>query len=188
MQELSVKFLQDQILDETSNPTTFIPDIDQLAAFRLLVHAEIEHFLEAKALENIDALNRGVGGGGGWMRSFPALLPLALILEKNITKEDVTDRQKMSNYVLDIIASAKKKISENNSIKNNAFFFLAICFGKTVDEIDSVLAGNLNSFGKDRGQIAHNTARNYNVLLSPSSELANVNSIIGQISSFYDVV
>ena len=45
---LTQKFVADQVAAEKSDPLTFAPDLDFLAAYRLLVHAELEDFLEAK--------------------------------------------------------------------------------------------------------------------------------------------
>ena len=73
------KFASDQVADETANPLTFQPDLDRLAAFKLLVHAEIEDFLEAKAKENLVALAASVSGPA-WVRRFPELLCLAIEL------------------------------------------------------------------------------------------------------------
>jgi len=56
LNELSLKFIEDQAAAEIADMAAFQPDLDRLAAFRLLIHAEIEDFLEAKATECCFAL------------------------------------------------------------------------------------------------------------------------------------
>jgi hypothetical protein len=45
LNDLCIKFLDVEISSELENPATFAPDLDKLAAFRLLIHAEVETFL-----------------------------------------------------------------------------------------------------------------------------------------------
>ena len=61
--ELSQKFIDDQVEAERLDPTTFQPDLDRLAAYRLLVHAELEDFLEAKAKERLAAITALISSG-----------------------------------------------------------------------------------------------------------------------------
>jgi len=180
------KFVADQIADEKANPLTFQPDLDRLAAFRLLVHAEIEDFLEAKAKDNIATLAASVNGPP-WVRKFPELLSLAMVLKKAPPTGQEFDSQKFAAFILELVAGARSAISENNGIKSQSFLLLSICAGKTVDEIDSVLSGSLNSFGKDRGDVAHKSVTHSTTLQAPSSEVSTATSLVAQIASYFDV-
>src|SRR3990167_1522602 len=88
--ELSTKFVADQAAAENADPATFQPDLDRLAAFRLLIHAEIEDFLEVKAKENIAAIYARLNSAS-WMRQSPELLPLAIALKKPLPLPDALD-------------------------------------------------------------------------------------------------
>lgn len=180
------KFVADQVKDEKENPLTFQPDLDRLAAFRLLVHAEIEDFLEAKAKENIAKLEASMSGPH-WGRRFPELLSLAVVLKRMPGFTQEFDSQKYNAFIKELIGAAKTAISENNGVKSNSFLFLSICGGKTVDELDMVLSGSLNSYGKDRGDVAHKSVEHSTTLQAPSAEIGTATSLISQIAVYYDV-
>lgn len=181
------KFVADQIADEKANPLTFQPDLDRLAAFRLLVHAEIEDFLETKAEDNIATLVASVNTPP-WARKFPELLSLAMVLKKAPPTGQEFDSQKFTVFVQELVGGAKKAISENNGIKSQSFLLLSICAGKTVDEVDSVLSGSLNSYGKDRGDVAHKSVTHSTTLQAPSSEVRTATSLVAQIATYFDVI
>ena len=71
--ELGRKFVNDQAAAELASPTMFVPDLDQLAAYRLLVHAKLEDFLEAKAKEGIKMIEGAIASETTWVRHYPGL-------------------------------------------------------------------------------------------------------------------
>lgn len=180
------KFVADQIEDEKRDPLTFQPDLDRLAAFRLLVHAEIEDFLETKAKDNIAALAASTKAPL-WVRRFPELLSLAMVLKKPLPAGQEFDAQRFTAFVQELVAGASSAISENNGIKSQSFLLLSICAGKTVDEVDSVLSGSLNSYGKARGDVAHKSVTHSTMLEAPSSEVSTATSLVTQIARYFDV-
>jgi hypothetical protein len=184
--ELESKFMSDQVAAESVDPLNFQPDLDKLAAFRLLVHAEIEDFLETKAKQNVASIESKTKAGP-WMRNSPELLPMAFVLRKAIPLYDVVDVGTVSTYVGELVQAARKAIGENNGIKSNSFLMLSLCAGKTLDEIDSVLSNSLNSYGKDRGDVAHKSVIRSASLKAPTTELATVKSLIAQIGNYFDV-
>jgi hypothetical protein len=119
--ELAKKFVDDQVHDELANPTGFKPDFDHLAAFRLLVHAELEVFLEAKARENVQAILERMAAGTPWMRQSPQLLALTIALKHPIPHEDVLEAARHTTFVIDLLNAARAKISKNNGVKAQAF-------------------------------------------------------------------
>ena len=116
---LFAKFASDQVADEAANPLTFQPDLDRLAAFKLLVHGEIEDFLETKAKENLTLLGISMANPT-WIRKFPELLSLAVALNKFPTDLIEPDPQKFSNYVNELIVGARSAISKNNGINGDS--------------------------------------------------------------------
>jgi hypothetical protein len=184
--ELAGKFVNDQAMAETTDMATFQPDLDRLAAFRLLIHAEIEDFLESKASENVLAIIARITGPV-WMRQSPELLALAIVLRKSLPVTEGLDCIKFATYVNDLLAGARKAISENNGVKSGSFLLLSICSGKTLDEIDTVLSASLNSYGKARGDVAHRSVIHSTSLLAPSAELATARGLVDQIGVFFDV-
>ena len=187
VEALSEKFVNDQVANELADPIGFQPDLDRLAAYRLLVHAEIEQFLEAKATENILEIKALAAGSTAWMRAKPALLLLAIALSRPLPSHENLDVTKFGVYVRELIAGAKSAISENNGVKSASFLKLSIFAGKTIDEIDEVLSASLNSYGKDRGDVAHKSAVHSRSLNAPSMEQATAKQLVAQISQYFDV-
>lgn len=185
--ELLGKFVDDQVQDELANPTTFQPDLDRLAAFRLLVHAEFEDFLESRAKDNIALIGARLIAGQNWMRQSPELLALAIGLKRGLPQEDVFDSTRYSNFVRELLNSAGTAISDNNGVKSQSFALLSLCSGKTLDEIDGVLSASLNSYGKNRGDVAHKSVTHSNSLQAPSAEAGTVRTLVSQLASYFDV-
>ena len=182
---LKEKFLDSQLAIEGNDPLTFQSDFDQLAAFRLLFHAEVEGFLEAKAKENMDRISSSLTSPK-WIRQYPELLSLAFALKKQAPHDEL-DTTKFNNFVQTLVSSANQSIKDNNGIKSPSFILLSICAGKTIDEIDSVLSGSLNSYGKDRGDVAHKSVTQSRTINAPSTELSAATSIVNQIGNYFDI-
>lgn len=185
--ELSLKFVDDQVQVELADPATFQPDLDRLAAYRLLVHAEIEDFLESRAKDNITAIEARMMAGPTWMRQSPELLALAIGLKRALPQDDVLDLTKYSNFVGELLASARRAISDNNGVKSQSFALLSLCAGKTLDEIDGILSASLNSYGKNRGDVAHKSVTHSTSLQAPSAEVGTARTLVSQIASYFDV-
>ena len=186
LEELSRKFIVDQVAAENADPAAFLPDLDRLAAYRLLVHAEIEDFLEAKAKDNIAVIKTRVNGAP-WIRQSPELLALAIALKKPLPHLDALEPSRFCDYVSDLLASAQNAISENNGVKNASFVLLSICSGKTVDEIDAILSASLHSYGKERGDVAHKSVTHSKSLQAPSAELETARNLVDQLAKYFDV-
>jgi len=187
LDELTQKFMKDQVDAESLNPTGFIPDLDKLAAFRLLIHGEIEDFLEAKAKTNVAAIATRMTSNTLWMRQSPELIAVAIALKKALPGQDCLEHPKFVIFVTELLSSARAAIKENNGVKTPSFILLSLLSGKTIDEIDGVLSNSLNSYGKNRGDIAHKSVTHSTTLNAPSTELATAQLLVQQIAKFHDV-
>lgn len=186
LDELEGKFIAEQIAAETADPLNFQPDLDKLAAFRLLIHAELEDFLEQKAKENVSAISARLGVGR-WMRHSPELLALVLALRKPLPAAEALELGRFEQFIQEVIAGANAAIKDNNGVKSGSFVLLSLCAGKTLDEIDSVLSNSLNSYGKDRGDVAHKSVIRSTSLQAPTSELATAKVLVDQLALYFDV-
>src|SRR5690242_6214582 len=84
---LKVKFLDPQLALEHANPLTFQVDTDQLAAFRLLVHAEFEEYLERKARDGLSAIQNKLSVRPFAVTSCAPLYPLGMYFGKPLVFE-----------------------------------------------------------------------------------------------------
>ena len=187
LDELTLKFMKDQVEAETLDPTGFQPDLDKLAAFRLLIHGEIEDFLEAKAKDNVAAISARIASNAIWMRQSPELFAVAIVLKKALPTQDHLEQAKFANFVSELMSSATSAISDNNGVKTPSFVLLSLLSGKTIDEIDSALSNSLNSYGKSRGDVAHKSVTHSTTLNAPSTELATAQSLVQELAKFHDV-
>ncbi|MFY1908812.1 hypothetical protein ACOTCW_24145 [Achromobacter xylosoxidans] len=186
--DLRVKFLDDQIESETTDPATFSPDLDRIAAFRLLIHAEIEDFLERKAKENLDKINiQLVTSTSGSFRLFPELFYIATVAKNPLDLEHVFDPAYLKSHISQIIGTARGIIKENNGIKEDSFSKLSVFAGKTVDEIDSTLSASLNSYGKNRGDVAHQSTKHSSTMNAPSTEFASAKGLVEGLALYFDL-
>lgn len=183
---LSRKFVDDQVQDELANPATFQPDLDRLAAYRLLVHAEIEDFLESRAKDNVAALEAQMQAGQIWEPQSPELLALVIDLKHPLPQDDTLDLTRYARFIAELLVSVRNAISKNNGIKSQSFLFLSLCAGKTLDEIDVILSASLNSYGKDRGDVAHKSVTHSTSLQAPSAEANTVQMLVSQLANYFD--
>lgn len=184
---LAAKFVDDQAIAEVADPVNFQPDLERLAAFRLLVHAELEHFLEAKASENTDSIAVASSRGPLLLREFPELFGIAIALQKGMPPQESLEIGIFSVYVSEIVASVRKAIGENNGVKSASFLRLSLFAGKTLDEVDSALSSSLNSYGKIRGDLAHSSVTHVRTLQAPSAEQAAARELVKQLAQYFDV-
>lgn len=184
---IKAKFLASQLVEEAGDMLTFVPDLDLLAAYRLLLHAEFEYFLEQKALATTKEIRSRISGAARWHRDFPQLLSLCLIDSHVLEGRGGLTRDSFEGAVQRILQNAEATIRENNGIKAGAFQRLSLIAGKTLDEVDETVSSMLNSYGKERGDVAHQTVSKARSLQTPSTELLNVNSIIRELGTYFDV-
>lgn len=184
--ELCLKFLDPEIRSESADPVGYSPDLDKLAAFRLLFHAEVETFLEEKAKQVLLVLETKISTGR-WHRSSPHIMSLYLLVRNYLVDRDEISDAEVKSHFLNVIVSARSRVKENNGIKAQSFSFLSVAAGKALDEVDATLSAMLNSYGKDRGEVAHGSAARSRSLNAPSAEKASADAIVNQIGSYFDL-
>jgi hypothetical protein len=159
---LKEKFIEDQLEQEKADPLTFEADLDKLAAFRLLAHAEFEEYLESKAKEGIEAVRAAFRGGATTVKANLFLLVIATVLGKTLR----FDPTSWADDAEQTIKDAFDWIANNNGIKEASFTKLSIFNGKMPDEVDNGLAVSLNSYGKNRGDVAHRSVTRVRTLFA----------------------
>jgi len=186
--DLRLKFLEAQINDELADPATFSPDLDSIAAFRLLMHAEIEDFLERKAKENLDRIDSAfVKTAAESSRAFPELLYIATVANRPLEAKRAFDIVDLKSDVSDMIGAARNLIKSNHGIKEASFSSLSVFAGKTADEIDSTLSASLNSYGKIRGDVAHQSTRYSSTINAPSAEFTSAKDLVDGLAHYFDL-
>lgn len=183
--ELTEKFVADQVEAEAADISNFVPDLDRLAAYRLLSHAEIEDYLERKARASIASLEVSLAGPGWSIAADLSIYVIASLVAEPLPFECPHNDKRFLDRVKVIIKAAKDLIDENNGVKASSFMKLSIMCGKMVDEIDTGLASSLSSFGTNRGDVAHRGVGRTSTLLAPSTEMKSTLDLVKHIRLYF---
>jgi hypothetical protein len=175
------KLLQKRFINSKvkKNPTGSYAQ-DMIRTYRLLLHAEIEFYLEQIIITKAKtSLNK-------WKnKNEPSniLLSLLSFTEINLpcipkylneinSKNDLSFR--INNTVNNFVAKIEKR---NNGIKEENIMPLMLPLGIDYTKISQTLLNNLSSYGQSRGDAAHNSYKVINIV-DPSIEINTSNNII----------
>jgi len=178
---LRSKFVDAQLATERADPLTFVPDIDNLAAFRLLAHAEFEDYLETKARDGLGSIEAAFRSGQNTVRQNLSVLVIAISLARQL-------RFELPNWptdVAELLRAAREWIGKNNGIKDASFTMLSVFSGKMPDEVDGALSASLSTYGTSRGDVAHKSATRVATIQAPSVEAQAVEDLITGLDGYF---
>lgn len=178
---LRAKYVDAQLATERADPLTFVPDIDNLAAFRLLAHAEFEDYLETKARDGLAGIEAAFRSGQNTVRQNLSVLVIAMSLEKQL-------RFELPDWPTDVVGllrTAREWIGKNNGIKDASFTMLSVFSGKMPDEVDGALSASLSTYGTGRGDVAHKSAARVATIQAPSVEAQAVEDLIAGLDGYF---
>jgi hypothetical protein len=190
IEALKKKFMDAQLQGEKDDPISFLPDLEFCAAYKLLVHAEIQDYLEKKARAGLNAIDADVKANGLNTSYYKTIIAIVLpfLGDLNIKLTHPFNEKDFKEAVKVTIDKARYFINNNNGIKNKSFTILSIMSCSFKDPFDSVLIANLDSYGKARGDVAHKSVSSVTSINSPMSEVGYVEQIMdGFKSHFYGV-
>lgn len=132
----------------------------RLRAFRVLAHAEVEAFLEDRVLEVAQEACRL------WKEERKAnsvlLGLLAFYSRKWPEPKPSIERQQNQDYLLSVekrikaaVTAFHQSVIDNNGIKEKNLLELLLPVGIAAEELDNYWVGNMNTYGVNRGEVAH---------------------------------
>ncbi len=154
--------------------------LDRTRGYTLLVHAEIETFIEESAKEIV------LHGIRNWKAGRnPSVIIIAFIASYNDgwyeDAERPFSRETKLEDVDNVIDAASKEymsiVKNNHGIRDKNIRKILIPTGLNLSELDQTWLADLDSFGDKRGQIAHNSLATLHTI-NPQDELATVNSLL----------
>jgi hypothetical protein len=171
--ESRVEFLRKNFLnfDDIESPQP--ENQDKLKSFKLLVHAEVESYLE-NIVNDMISINKKQ-----WKKKkiTPSLYYLILFSSAKFGGEkkiaDLSVKKRIDNN----IASFEALISQNNGIKEKNLMKLFIPLGIDFQSLDQSWISTIDSYGSSRGDIAHKSY-SVQVQLDKTSEGKNVTIIL----------
>lgn len=174
------------------DPTGTYDDVvyTKTLAYRVLAHAEFEAYFEDRVRDlYLVAI-------GAWDKNAIMTKVVACMLAfSSVEFEDVPvtkspiqisqkqkwDRKiKLTGRISKCANSYRHVIENNHGIKEENLLKLLLPIGIEADEIDDVWLASMNSFGEERGSIAHTSGSNYRTtaLPDPKTELDKINNIL----------
>lgn len=192
-----VRKLRNALLPRQFSPTGTYRGAENVhlraVSFRILVHAQIEQYLEARGNELFDEawdawVNHEVPS-----RVLPALLafsghamPTPPSKLGGLGKHDYDDLKGP-------LARAKKHwmdevLKDNHGIKENNVLALLLPLGILGGAIDTTLLADLTSYGWSRGAVAHKSSVGVGMYADPKSEFDSANQLVASLASIDKLV
>ena len=142
-------------------------ELDRARGFRLLAHAEIEAFIEDVTF---DAAKRSVSAWSRDRTTGDTLFCLIAHYHHGFAVDQFesppfpdTSRPKMKESIKELVDVAMRQYksihSTNNGVKEDNIVRLILPIGVRKTDLDPLWITNLNEFGKQRGDVAHSTAK-----------------------------
>jgi len=173
------------------NPTGSYSD-RQLAltlAYRVLVHAEIEAYFEDRVWEVVLNAKNHWDSQGKTCRTLICLLAFSGLMME-VPPDTLTPRQgskkvpdgkiKINKKIDSAIESFNRAIKQNHGIKEANLLALLLPIGIDTDDLDDpVLLATMNTFGEERGVVAHSSSTSPTIQVpDPATELRRIEQII----------
>lgn len=166
------------------------PNFDDFAAFRLLTHAELEGYFEAKALESLATLDAHFKSGQVLTSDFVALIFLHSWKERGQASWPANqgdDPGHVKQLAQAALGFGRKFVAANNGIKEASIHVLSAVMGFFPDELDLVLINELNQYGKKRGEVAHSSWHfNKRTFDSADIEKSRLSTILSLTKAYYE--
>lgn len=184
-QTLSRRFrrLRQQFIPAKFSATGIYPPevLDRARAFRLLLHAEIEHFFEDRAIEIADR------ACAAWTKKHKPSNTLLCLLsnfrgDSSGLPKKLGTKTTASSVVNKCVAQFRFSVTRNNGIKTENLLGLFLPIGVDESNFDVTWLAALDTFGTNRGAAAHSSWVTYSI--DPKTELALAEEILKGLKEF----
>jgi hypothetical protein len=154
--------------------------LDKVAGFRLLAHAEIEAFLEERAKEvAIRAITdwRATKRPGHVVACMVSHFP-KMKIPQQVLDEEKAGRQSRIDFALSAAqASYMHALTKNHGVREENVRRILFPIGVKHADIDATWLNTIDSFGINRGFVAHNAAAAIRPI-DPQTEVDTVDQIL----------
>lgn len=154
----------------------------RVAAFRLLVHAEFESYLEGEATDHVTRRM------DDWTLHGKPSITLAALLAYDETEGKppsslLAPPQKPSGLLADRLAAAVGRFNHqarvlNHGIRENNVLSMVLPLGLEASQIDTAWLADLDGWARERGEFAHRSSVQVRQKLDPAREYAKSKSLL----------
>lgn len=162
-------------------------EFDQVRAFQLLAHAEIESFVEDRAIAVIDrALDK-------WRLDGRARKPVVALLaftEEKLGRPPETippSKRELNDRVERAKSAFSRVVHSNNGIKERDLLSILLPVGVLEVDIDETWLASMSSFGEVRGTTAHKAIR-VQTPPDPATERARIKEVMEGLATLDQVM
>jgi HEPN superfamily RiboL-PSP-like protein len=163
--------------------------LDRARAFRILAHTEIEYFIENAILDVVEREYSDWNSSKkpnytmicllaatklGWQDIETERLALEQLDTPKIKKDDVSIHQ----FIERVVEQFKDIIKENNGIKSRDLKRLLMPLGIALSDLDPIWLNDMDSYGGQRGFVAHTSRLGIRTSLDPKTEKETVDKIL----------
>lgn len=154
---------------------------DQMRAYRLLVHAEVESFLEDRAIEVLKkALDRYTATKKTG-RPLVSVLTFTELASQGVPKKTSSPHDSCIVRLNRAFSHYRNWTQHHNhGIKEKNVLSLLLPVGLEIADIDTTLLNTLDSYGAGRGAVAHSSGKTQQAI-DPATEKATVTLIIQEL-------
>jgi hypothetical protein len=162
-------------------------------SFRVLVHAEIEAYIEDRAMELFEM------AWDAWDKSrVPSTTIVALLAYSGV--QTSTPPKKLGNNPVkappeDIHTPVQKAQSifrdnhrRNHGVKEENVLALMLPLGISHVELNTMLLADLSSFAQARGEVAHTSSIQVMKFTDPSAELKTAENLVRDLTSLDEII
>lgn len=162
------------------------PEQAMARAYALLSHAEIENYFENVASEVvIRAYKKWISDRkpSHVLLSVTAFRDVKEKIPENVSKGKINTNEegKIENRMLESVNEYEAMISKNNGIKEVDLLKILLPLGIHLNDIDPTFLSSIDSFGRNRGEIAHKSLK-VKILIDPFAKKKDVANILTEIS------
>lgn len=162
-------------------------------SFRIMVHAEIEAYLEDRAYELLNA------AWNEWLaRRVPSDVMLGLLayggFETHLPPKKLTGGNQQLAYADLHFAIHKAQgvwrncHTNNHGIKEEHVLALILPLGIKHTDLDTTLLADLSSYGSDRGEVAHKSNATIKQYADPKSELDKATKLVADLQKLDQII
>lgn len=166
-------------------------EIRKIIAFRLLVHAEVEEYIEesCRAIAN--------GAWARWQSSAQPTKPLLALVAfsaqhlglppgewqapQPTQRKLWPDKVTLTNRVNLAISAYNMLLKENHGIKESNLMRVLLPVGVPWSDVPPVLVAQMDSYGASRGAVAHVSFGSVSKSVSPVDEWDSANNLVAQL-------
>ncbi len=159
--------------------------LDKARGYRLLVHAEIESYLEDRARFIINECVRNWGVDQKPKGVLISLLSFHLEQEspsaQDLRDELVGTKTRSRSSMKTAAQAFNAMLSKNNGIRESNILKMLFPLGVRPSEIDQTWLNTIDSFGADRGETAHTSLRAHQPL-DPQNEFNKAEALLAGLA------